>query len=379
MTRAARPLVLAALSVLVAACTATPAPASAPASAPDDPEPSAAEGDGGGLSGQIAYVAGLDPQIHLLDLATGESRQLTQLLPEHAELADAGPLRPVLTCGFGPTGLTWSPDGERLAFAYGACESVLYVVDLEGELTRIADGRAPTWSPDGRQLVFAPNTPFCMGGPECGAEPAPGAWSLQVVDLPGGAPRPLTLDPAARMAFQPRFSPDGHAIAFSVAARNPNPESGPFNETFVVPADGGKPRLIARGVWPSGWLLDGRLLLIEELSSDLVALDLDSGDTTSLGGDAGWAPMAPDGSRLLLNETDPQTGNSTVRLMTLDGDILAEGDGYPAGWAPDSRAAVIVVSGSSQMIILDRDGAELGSFALPQEGHGLEAAWRPEP
>ena len=37
---------------------------------------------------------------------------------------------PAISCGFGPSGLAWSPDGSRLAFNYGGCETVLWLVDL---------------------------------------------------------------------------------------------------------------------------------------------------------------------------------------------------------------------------------------------------------
>ena len=81
------------------------------------------------MHGEIAYVAGDDPQIFLLDLATGDSRQLTELGPKDAELSLAAPLQPALSCGFGPSSLAWSPDGSMLAFAYGSCDSVVYIVE----------------------------------------------------------------------------------------------------------------------------------------------------------------------------------------------------------------------------------------------------------
>src|SRR5687768_12535691 len=46
--------------------------------------------------GQLAYVAGDDPQIFVLDLATGESRQLTHLTADDAALTGFGPVRPAV-------------------------------------------------------------------------------------------------------------------------------------------------------------------------------------------------------------------------------------------------------------------------------------------
>jgi hypothetical protein len=383
MTPTARPLALALL--LLAGCggqnAQPPATASAFAasSASEAPEPSGSAPGDDGVTGQIAYVAGADPQIHLLDLATGESRQLTNLGPEHAELADAGPFRPVLTCGFGPGTLAWSPDGSMLAFSYGGCEAVLYVVDLDGELTRIADGRSPAWSPDGARLVFSPMTPFCFGGPECGQAPEPGAWNLHVIDLvAGGAPRPLTLHEAAQMAGQPTYSPDGSLIAFTTPLTGEPAEGGAFGATQVISADGGEPRVVARGAWPAGWLPDGRLLIVAEETSDVIAIDLETGESAALGRDGGRGVVAPDGTRLLLTALEPGSDTVHVRMTTVEGDVLVEGPGFPAGWAPDSSAAIVVDHATSEIIVVDREGEELGRYEVAAGQQGLgEAAWRP--
>ncbi len=333
----------------------------------------------GGLAGQLAFVAGAEAQIHLLDLATGEVSQLTKLGPEDAELTAEGLLRPVFTCGFGPTGLTWSPDGSQLAFAYGGCETVLYVVDIDGTLTRIADGHGPAWSPDGTRLVFRPNTPFCLS-PDCGEPPHPGAWSLQVVDVAlGGEPQPLSLEPAAELAGQPAFSHDGSLIAFTgpLPAGEADPDT--FGAAYVMRSDGSEPRLVARGAWSPGWLADGRMLVVDERTGDVHAIDLETDNGTRLGGAAGPALASPDGSRLLLTSSDPVTGASTTRMATLEGAALAELAGYPAAWAPDSGAAVILHSTDTEaaFVFVGRDGESLGRFPLPDLMSGGAAAWRP--
>jgi dipeptidyl aminopeptidase/acylaminoacyl peptidase len=375
--------------ILLAACTAQPAASPptvaehsegpTPTVAPsDEPTPSPTTG-AVELHGQLAYVAGEDPQIHLLDIATGESRQLTQLRPEHAELTAEGRMRPVVSCGFGPGTLAWSPDGSQLAFSYGGCETVLYTVDLEGELTRIADGRSPAWSPDGRRLVFQPTVPFCMGA-DCGEPPHPGAWSLQVIDFVAGTqPEPLSLEPAAISAGQPAFSPDGTLIAFTAPLPQEEADPETFGAAYVMRADGSDPRLMARGAWSPGWLADGRLLIVEERTGDVHAIDLDTADGTALGGDAGPAVASPDGTRLLLTHSDPATGGFSTRLTTLDGEALAELAGSPVAWAPDSSAAVVleVDDPDAALVFVGRDGQSLGRFSLPSAVNASFAAWRP--
>lgn len=350
-------------------------PTVTPASGPSAPAPAPATE----LEGQIAYVAGADdPQIHLLDLATGESRQLTDLRPEDGEPLAAGPMRPAITCGFGPSGLAWSPDGSRLAFNYGGCETVLWLVDLDGNLRRLGDGRGPAWSPDGALIAFAPNRPFapcaagCMGDP-----PSPGAWDLHVIEVDGGAPRPLGSDGATLAGGSPTYSPDGALIAFSGPLPEPANDPEQFQATYVADADGANRRLIARGAWPFGWLPDGRLIVVEESHGSARAVDLRTADTELLAGGATVEAVSPDGSRLLGYRFHPVTGATESMLLDLDGTVLAEMAGYAVDWAPDGKAFVVVDLDVGTITIHAFDGPPIASFTVEAGGVDIRARWRP--
>ena len=352
----------------------------ATAGSPSEPNPSPASTPvaSEGLSGQLAYAGGQDPQVFLLDLDTGESRQLTRLTPEHGEPMSRGPIAPVMSCGFGVQNLRWSPDGTMLAFDYGSCEAVVYVVDLDGRMTRIGDGRGATWSPDGRSLLYSANAPYCMA-PDCGEPPHPGAWNLQIVDVTDAGfsgSRPLMTDEVTELANQPTYSLDGMSIAFAAPMPDPGDDQL-FGATFVSRADGSDIRLVARGAWPPGWLPDGRLLLVDEQTGSLGALDLDTGDAVALGTSVGPSVVSPDATRLLLVTTDPTSGLNGVELATIDGETLATYGGHPAAWAPDSRAAVLMADDGSALLVIDRDGGELGQFPLPPTVNWPAAAWRP--
>jgi Tol biopolymer transport system component len=377
-----RPAVPLLAFLLVAACTAAPAPSGDPSQAPPSsgiastPSPSSSA-DSAGLHGQIAYVAGDDPQIFLLDLGTGESRQLTQLRAEHAELTASGPMRPALTCGFGPSGLAWSPDGNRLAFAYGSCDSVVYVVDLDGELRRIGDGRGPAWSHDGRLLVYGANAPWSPCGAGCQEPGDAGQWDLRIVDPSAGAePMPLSADGSTSGGSQPVFSPDDSMIAFSGPPAGRDSEMETFTATYVIGADGTDPRHVVDGAWPVGWDPEGRLLIVTENASELHAIDLDDSSSTRIGTVQGPGGLSPDGTLVLETTTDPVTGAGGFRLATRDGEILLESPGHAGVWAPDSSAVAIVDLEQPAIEVIGRDGAALARYAT-EPTYGFALAWRP--
>ena len=375
------------LALALAACSAAALPSiepspSAPSGAPAQPATaSPAIRPLTGPGSEVAYVAGADPQIHLLDLGSGESRQLTNLTPEDAELSATGLMRPVLSCGFGPSGLTWSPDGTLLAFSYGGCDSVVHVVDVEGNLRRIGDGRGPSWSPDGSRLIFSANHPWCPSGrpSDCGRPGAPDAWNLHVAEIDGGPAAPMPGEDTGG-GSQPSFSPDGRLIAFAGTMPDTGNDDGLFSAVYVVDSGGSERRLVARGAWPSGWARDGRLLIVDVRSSDLLAIDPRTADVEWLGGDAGPGSAAPDASAHLFTRTDPATGTLSVQVTAADGTIVAEyPSAFPAGWAPDGSAGLVFTGDVPTLVVVDPDGGEQATYELPDAVPFSGAAWRPVP
>ena len=375
------------LALTLAACNAAAPPFAEPSLRASFTAPTEAATAAPGIrplttaGNEIAYVAGADPQIHLLDLGTGESRQLTNLAPEDAELSAAPAMLPVLSCGFGPSGLTWSPDGALLAFSYGGCDTVVHVVDIEGNLRRIGDGRGPSWTPDGRYLVFGANHPWCPSGrpSDCGAPGAANAWNLLIAEIDGGPAAPVPGEETAS-GSQPSFSPDGTLIAFAAPMPDNGDDDGLFSAVYVVDSDGSGRRLVARGAWPAGWALDGRLLIVDERSSDLLAIDLRTADVERLGGDAGPGSAAPDASAHLFTRTDPATGTLSVQVTAADGTIVAEyPSAFPAGWAPDGSAGLVFTGDVPTLVAVGPDGGEQASYELPGAIPFGGAAWRPAP
>lgn len=354
------PATPAASAAATASIAATPSAASVAPSASEPAE----------LDGVVAYVGGADPQIHLLDLASGQSRQLTNLRPEDAELTASGPMRPVLTCGFGPTGLQWAPDGSRLAFAYGGCDKVVHVVDLDGTLQRIGGGRSPAWSPDGRRLVYEQNYPF-MG------MSADRAWPLLVVDMDGGdlTPRPLGEVGMGFFAGSPSYSPDGALLTFT-GPLEPGSYDPMSSGAYVMRSDGADLMLAAPGAWSVGWLPDGRIIVNEPTMGGSSAVDPGSGDSTPVAGGDSVHAISPDGSLLLAMHVGDE--GQGVRLYRVGGELVAEMGGFAPTWSPDGRALLVNDTDSGELLVIGVDGTELGRYELTTPvGGDQRARWQP--
>jgi len=92
---------------------------------------------------------------------------------------------------------TWSPDGRKIAFIFGApLDYELRVINADGSGRRtLAQGADhPVWSPDGQKIAFL------------------GSRGIAVVNVDGSGRRLLS---AERSDHWPVWSPDGRRIAFA--------------------------------------------------------------------------------------------------------------------------------------------------------------------
>ena len=100
---------------------------------------------------------------------------------------------------------TWSPDGQRIAFASDRDgDSEVYVMNNNGsnlvQLTKNNgyDGN-PRWSPDGNKLVFDTD----RDGPD---------WDIYIMDTDGANPKPITSNSTSD--FSVSWSPDGNWLVY---------------------------------------------------------------------------------------------------------------------------------------------------------------------
>jgi TolB protein len=196
----------------------------------------------GARIGFLRSINGRD-EIYVMNADGSDQRRLT-LLP-----------RGVGVSGGAPGGdLTWSPEGEKIAFiAYAGHlgRPDIFVMNTDGSGLRNVTNTATTsfdstWSPDGRRTAYL--------------DGSPGGAPLYVVNADGTGKQRLT-GPVMVDLGSPSWSPDGRTLAFT----------GRGGDIYTVHADGtGLRKLTAGPGWNVGseWSPDGRRIVFSSSRDD---------------------------------------------------------------------------------------------------------------
>jgi serine/threonine protein kinase len=167
----------------------------------------------------------------------------------------------------------FSPDGERIAFRSSREGGGIFVMGRTGEAVKrvTKTGFNPAWSPDGTALAYS-SIPM-----DINPQNSEGVGSVWTVAASGGEPRQIY---GAGDAVQPSWSPHGKRIAF---ARRGGPSR--FTDIWTVPANGGEATVVLNDRpldWNPVWSPDGsRLYFVSDRSGTMnlwqIAIDEDTG------------------------------------------------------------------------------------------------------
>jgi serine/threonine-protein kinase len=209
----------------------------------------------------------------------------------------------------------WTPDGKRIAFnsnKEGPPQSIFWqLADGSGGLERLTNGdyaRVPmSWSPDGQLLAFMENNPTT-------------GYDIWVLRLADRKAQPFLRTPFNESV--PRFSPDGRWLAYI------SNESGRY-EVYVqpYPGPGGKWQISTEGGTEPAWNSNGRELFYRS-GDKMMAVEIATQQSFTAGKprvlfqgryvpSPATAPnydVSPDGQRFMMLKPSEQEASAPTQI-----------------------------------------------------------------
>jgi len=238
----------------------------------------------------------------------------------------------------------------------------LQVIDLSTGLTReltqyddsnrIAHLASPHWSTDGSSIVYGV-TDDCLGR----------YWQIATVGSDGNNPGQRLATPKSRSQWYPAWAPDGVRVSYGLIVQDPVVHRNPDNwGLWVANRDGSQARRLTAGnLGNTSWSSDGQLIAYDHecrYTSDIYLVTSEGDPAGQLTNDGvSCAPdWSPDGRQLVF-EHGLWTDTPEVWIMNRDGsDPHKLADGRDPAWQPGKTG------GSSDSPALTGDGLLPGSI-----------------
>ncbi len=320
---------------------------------------------------------------------------------------ESGESRPFTGDGHSDSEPRWSPDGRQIAFVSDRDKpkSQIYIIGADGgearASTNLEEGafKGLSWSPDGSRIAFLYRETPAPWREEARKEREEkelsrpvrihkklfyrldgfgyfdeSYWQIYVVNVATGETKRLTDE--AHYLGAPTWSPEGTTLLFNANRREDDDLHGNYEDLWTIPAGGGEIKQIQAPAGPKQnprYSPDGRTIAFVGHT--------DPDDTWGGKNErillvpAGGAPEARD----LTGPSDKHVGYSTLA------DSHEVGGGSLVHWTPDGKSIYFPVSergatrlyragvDDGRLVALTPDRHELGSFSLSADGNFIGA------